>query len=438
MIRLLLGTWAFYWLLVLVLPIESTEGSIFSALTIQAGFVITVLAPLCFLRPLLGRGTIAGCETMFTDNQAYSLASLALLVSVVGVAASLYDKAAIQGVDYTQGIAYARENWRTLRENTNAVSSPYSVLGYILGSYYFVSAMLLILKWRHFSGARKVTLASGILLVAISGSAVLGGRSSLLLLVAFILAGLSLKFARQRFHIRFRKQTIYVAAVMALLMLPVASYTVYITGKRAEMTGVPINEYVGNFLPHLNSRFATWFEELSTDFAVLQYTYPLIFSIVYLTHSISTTAAIVDYQPSMADEGKILFTHGISLLSKIGLAETPNSQWFLAGRFPSLPGALFHDYGWVGIIYGGVLFGLIVGLSEIWVKHSPRTPLAVSIYFLLGMALVLSPYVWAFDLLAGYFIMLALFIVCLIHFAQKNIRRASSTREAISAGAHNQ
>lgn len=422
MIRLFLGTWSVYWLLLLLLPIQSSQGSFLGALTIQVAFAVAVLLAIGFMKLLSGGGATVVHVEILTDAQAYKLAFLAIIASAVGVMASFYDKAGVQEVDYTQGVALARDNWRAIRENTRQLSSLYSILGYALGSFYFVSTLLLILKWPRFTSSQNITVATGILLVAISGSAVLGGRSSLLLLAAFVMAGLSLKWCGCLLRFRLSQKTIYTATALLIVGSFVAFYTMYITAKRAEMTNVPVNKYASNFLPHLNCQFSPWFEELTADYTVFQNLYSLLLSVVYLTHSFSITVAIVEYQPSMPDEGKILFTHGMNLLSKLGVGEADNAEWFLAGRFPSLPGALFHDCGWSGIIYGGLLLGLVAGGSELWLKRRPKSLLSVSCYCLIGMAIVLSPYVWAYDLLAGYFVVLSLFTACLIHFVQKSIR----------------
>ena len=59
----------------------------------------------------------------------------------VDLAALTYDKLFIQKIDYSAGLAFAREEWRQLgEEREGQASSIFSVIGYLLGSSYYVAA----------------------------------------------------------------------------------------------------------------------------------------------------------------------------------------------------------------------------------------------------------------------------------------------------------
>jgi hypothetical protein len=134
-----------------------------------------------------------------------------------------------------------------------------------------------------------------------------------------------------------------------------------------------------------------------------------VLALSYLTHSFATMAAIVD---APTEDKHIIFLGAADILYKVGLSSQPDFNWFLSGRFPSLPGALLHEFGWAGLAFGGVVTGATAGGCAVWTALHPRRLLPLGAYTMAGSILLLSPALFAGDLLAfpfvaGSFLMLS-------------------------------
>jgi hypothetical protein len=99
-------------------------------------------------------------------------------------------------------------------------------------------------------------------------------------------------------------------------------------------------------------------------------------------------------------------------LQTLGLAPEPDYDWFLVGRFPSVPGAFLHQFGWLGFSISSLLMGLVSGVVEIWTIRQPTRLLPLGAYVMVVATLALTPQLLAVDFLAfpfvvGSFVMLA-------------------------------
>jgi hypothetical protein len=127
----------------------------------------------------------------------------------------------------------------------------------------------------------------------------------------------------------------------------------------------------------------------------------IVLGISYVTHSFATVAGIV-VAPS--EDKTILFVHLISILHKLGLADPPDADWFLSGRFPSLPGALLHQYGLWGLVLGSIAVGVLTACAAVWSARRPAALLPLGCMVMAGAVLVLSPALLAFDFLSFPFV----------------------------------
>jgi hypothetical protein len=407
---LLIGTWTLYWGLLAILPFQSTEEAIWEAFLLQLFFVGVVflsgLATVCSLRG--GNPAFQGRSLAIRSSA--RIAVISLILSIAGLAASSYDKMYVQKVDYSEGVAVARENWKASKTESAGISSAFSALGYLLSPFYFVTAVLLVLKWADFKYRMRVLLLGGVLSVAVAGSALIGGRSSLLLLCSYCISAMALTLPRWRIRARFKKSAVAIAILMLISTATMAFYSIFITAERARMTGVTVDYYVTDFMPFLNVEMSPWFEGYVIEYPLLKYSYPVIFSASYLLHSFSTTAGIISNYDEVDHASPILFGQALVFGSKLGIINAPQDEWMFSGRFPSVPGALFHDYGALGLLIGAVILGIACGISQSMASMRRGSMWLVTIYTTIGSVVILSPYVFAMDLLMGYFIILS-FIV---------------------------
>jgi hypothetical protein len=134
----------------------------------------------------------------------------------------------------------------------------------------------------------------------------------------------------------------------------------------------------------------------------------VVLALSYVTHSFATAAAIVE---GPTEDKSILFLHAAGILYKLGLGSAPDGDWFLTGRFPSLPGALWHQYGALGFGAASLALGAIAASARVWAIRSPRRLVPMGVCLLVDAILLLSPALFAADFLSFPFVVASFLVL---------------------------
>lgn len=405
MLRAFWLSWLLYWSLLLVLPLQPIYPHAIEAFAIQFGFVALVS---------LGYGLVllAGGEKPLPRasehrlEHAASLAVVALCLSAVGAAFLYYDKTAIQGIDYSEGLASARQQWSRLGEERQGVSSIYSALGYAIGSSYYVVLVIAICQ-PQITRYKRVGLLGAAVGMALLNSYLTGGRSGLILFGAI---ALSATLARRGSNLLQMFPGTIDRIVVASLMAVVAAYALYVFQARAGANDLDAENYVANFLPFLGFDWVGWSGASYTS--IDQVKALSILAAAYLSHSFTTVAAMVD---DPGGGNVMLFGQIFAILGKLGIS-TPNpiNEPFLPGRFPSLPGALWYNYGNSGLIFGSLVLGALGGVARHWTTKRPSNILPLGAFSMTGAVLALSPLLFAGDFIFFPFTVIAFVLLAVL------------------------
>ena len=341
--------WLTYWIIFLFQPVNLVYGNFTEAFLYQLLFLITVLISGIFSYSFIripykkfSYDINSNIHFKLRRNQFLKIAKIGMWLSAIGLFLQLIDKVSIQGLDYTNGIAEARYQWRESSAlRGQSYSSLYSVLGYLIGHCYYLSVSLIIILGNEISVRKKTIYVSiGIFYVLIN-SAILGGRSGILFGLAFWSYAF---FAGQTRGLlsTFKGKQFFLKMFLILILI---TYVLYIFFDRAQANGTDVALYGENFLPYLGFQLAMTpnYDSLLYDFLI---TLNLAFS--YITHSIASVAVIID---STNPIGTAWGNHFISLAYKIGFIENLPSEWILRGRFPSLPGAFLYTGGIIYLLF---------------------------------------------------------------------------------------
>jgi oligosaccharide repeat unit polymerase len=415
MIKPFLASWALYFLLLFALPFELIYPNVAAALLIQVGFVI--LVALSFLATSGPSDRLHYLEGEITH--ARSLTNLALILSIAGLLALIFDKVAIQGIDYSQGLASAREQWRQVGMRRSGFSSPFSVVGYMIGSSYFVAILLVTAQHHQFSRVERMWVYFMAVVLGLANSAITGGRSSLLLLLAFIVSSF---VVRRGVRLGSIVPNLIDRVLLAGAAVAVAGYVLLVTSQRAAFSDMATSLYVQQGTIFLGLPLKEWFIRTFDTSALSSILAALVYTGSYLVHSFTTVCAMIDAPP---EGGTIILNHPLRLLSRLGLTAPPDETWFLAGRFPSLPGALWYQFGTVGLVLGSMLLGAVSGLATRWSRLRPHALLPAGIEACCCVTLLLSPLIFAGDLLAFPFVVLAVLIFGFLQMLLGWLDRAS-------------
>lgn len=395
--------WLGYWALQVVMPVRPSGDAVIWGLLIQIAFVLSVTFVF-----LLTEYCVQGQVRRPKWEADALLIKIALILSLIGTLALIYDKIIVQGIDYSAGLAYAREQWRRAGEmRGGAVSSVGSILGYLIGSSYIVA--IILLPWSNLKPSRKALAGGAAFALALINTLLTGGRSTLILAVLFYLVAKTLrgKDADDDRALSFKSKLL----TGALVTLS-GCYFLYIFLARAEATGISVTEYSHATLDHLGLTPTEWLLNLPASSAVASIINLLVMGAAYFSHSLSTTVSIFDYGPQHND-ATVVFVTAASMASRLNLIEPMDTDWFLSGLFPSLPGALYLQGGWGMLMVAGMAIGMLSALGYQWFCKKPSI-LSFGILSAFGCILLASPILFAADVMMFPFIVPQFFLVYII------------------------
>jgi len=390
--------WIAYWLIYMIQPVHSIYGGVWEAYLLQLSFVLAVIIGFVFVPTFVTQANNSELKEQCDIGYEQQIAIVGYALSFVGLAMLAYDKIGIQGIDYSLSISSAREQWRILgEERAGEASSIYSMLGYVLGSAYFFSLAIVCSRNVLLDDGRRLILFLVGVTLLMGNSLLTGGRSGILLLFAFVsYAYFSSKGTASLFKSN-KFQFILWGGIVASI-----GYALYVFILRAEGGGNDLAEYSLEFLDYLGLEPSDWFVSFAAESKMGELLSLANLAAAYLTHSMSTVAAMWEYS---GDREVVVLTYYFSLLQKLGVGVGEAEAWFLAGRFPSLPGGLFHQFGLYWMLIAGVALGWIGGFVSALHRLSRNS------YFLLlaccatEAVLLLSPFLFAGDFLFFPFVM---------------------------------
>jgi oligosaccharide repeat unit polymerase len=387
--------WLIYWFVYLLQPVHSAYPEIRKAWSLQLLFVISVS-----IAYFVGLSLITADNKSHSDNkkkfdptEVEEIIRWGLWISLLGFCLLFIDKIYVQKIDFSQGLAFARTQWQLRVEQRNGTaSSPFSVLGYLFGGAFFLSLSLTLSKHVFLSEAKRVTyFILGFILLMINSIAI-GGRSLLLLAIPLISFGyFSLKRGKlpQLWRNRRINRVFQITGILG------TSYILFVFYSRAVASNLNIVAYSQGFMDYLGLVPKPWFSELVASSRIGSILALLNLAISYLTHSLSTFAAIVEHG---RDSGDGIFALWLAIGSKLGIFGTP-TKCFLAGRLPSLPGELYAKWGLLGLMLGAGALGLIAGVSCNFFARRRSTVIVFFACATIECVLLLSPFLFAGDIL---------------------------------------
>lgn len=406
MLKIFSISWFSYWTLFLSMPFSSIYDAVFEAFFLQFLFFILVFFGYLSVRfGLYFPPRPKLLQVQKIDNA--NLLFICILFSLIGTALLVFDKIYIQGIDYSRGLAVAREEWRKAGlEREGAASSIFSILGYVFNSGYFIAAILLMLTGQNIKVRYKLIYMVSIFLLLMLNSFISGGRSNVLLLMILVLC---LSYSIRDFSFR---KVLGKKLWLVLLFTSVFSifYIGYIFNSRALASEMTPIEYLKSFSPYLGLSIYPWYYNLSLPSFLMEILSLIVLCVAYITHSIATTAALVTN--GQGDE-VVVFVHILNLMHKVGLVGEVNSNWLLSGRFPSLPGGIYYQFGYLGFFVVSIALGMMSAFSDFLYRYRPSNLIVLFLYLTLFSVLVASPLLLILDFMSYPFIwVLVLMIFC--------------------------
>lgn len=324
------------------------------------------------------------------------------LVAFLALVFVAYDRLFIQGVDYSKGVAHAREMWRALADERSGVSSVFNVLGNLLFPFVYFGVAFCVIFFEFSVKLRRIFYLS-ILLVFVF-SVLTGGRELVLVLFGVFLSSLTFRLA-----IGFpmlskgMKRDFFIVFSIAVL------FSVYIGFLRSKSYDFGMDQYARS----LAIRLGASGERLE---GVGNYTPDIILPVfIYIAHVKWIFLGVLDH----GGEGVSTFRQLFKMLSEYA----PLMFYWVDYQAPdyspnwiSLIGSVYYDLGWFGIfIYSfflmvsPFLFLVLFGVEEF-----NKSLFSVSFYLFFCSVVIFSPFAFLFEVVQFIYFTLFIFIAILL------------------------
>lgn len=388
--KLLVGSWGLWFIAAAVLPFTYEGGSWFTAGFISLAYVlvtgVTALVLACAMSPRFRIPLRRLQSTVRVRPYA--------LLGLVGAGFLIYDRLAVQHVDLSAGIASARTEWAALGEQRVGISSPYSVLGNLLWAFAYVPLAYGYLYYESLRAGRKGPLLSitfGIMGI-VGVSALNGGRMPIVFGLAVVVCTSLIRVVHgmpmiPRFSLSAR-------LMFTIGLVAVGVYVPFVLVDRAAANSTALPEYTESSVSYLRGKpKESWAENPHPNDVVAVAS----LSVAQLVHPFWLLEVVKD--DDHREGAPMLVSTPLFLFQKLGFFRGTINTWTYSGLYLSLPGAAFHDAGWLGF----ALMALLHGVGLAWGGRLVRriTPFTLVILLAIGVVTVLSPMVPAF--LAGPF-----------------------------------
>lgn len=380
-LKMFAGVWTLWFVAVALVPFTYEGGSWFQAGLVSFGYVVgtgTLAFGLC---GALGRIRAGGSQTVEIRTRVLGYAALGL----VGSAFLVYDRVFVQRIDMTAGLAAARQEWATLGEARQGISSVYSVVGNLMWVFSFVG---LTFGYAYFEPLRRnrrwpllavVVSLAGILAVSVLN----GGRMPIIFAIVLMLSVAAIRTATGLPVIpsmsRFSK------LVFLLIGLLGTVYTSYVVVDRASANEFELADYATSSAEYLHGvPREGWMESKPGPASSVT-----ALSTAQLVHQFWILQLIID---DPRREGSLLLTTPIYLLQKIGLFRSISADWTHVGLYLSLPGAAYHDLGIPGLLLLVVVHAFaLTGCTLLMQRLSPFRLVVILLVFLTTLLSPLLP-----------------------------------------------
>lgn len=328
---------------ILLIPFNPIVGNYYEYILLNLIFVfiLATAALFSYNRPLfIKKRNFDFCD----DTQ---LSNIVVFLTIIGTILLCVDRLFIRGIDYSEGSRSARYQWIS-----SDGGSIYSILGTLLAPCAYCVLYILIVKWKNSHIKKSIILFIVSSLSILTYSYLNGGRSNILLaiavaIIAFIVGG-------HKFTTLIKK--LYVVLVLFFIVIILFVYAADMTSQSAEMGSWSIKELILEDVKNLNAspNQAYYNDRDSSDFI-----HQLYYFVIYLLHGQWNSMEAVSLAGEYSSGSFLLYPYQV-MLQKVGLLSEPSLSIFTEkGVYLSLPGAIFYDCGWFGLVSISAILGMI-------------------------------------------------------------------------------
>jgi hypothetical protein len=312
--------------------------------------------------------------------------------TIAGFMLLFYNRVFLQQINYSSGIAEAREQWKTVGLDTG--TSIFGILGNVFLAAYLPLTCILLLKFEVLKQRSRVLGIISIIIGLGSYSVFSGGRTPMLITLTLIISMLLVRWGKK---LKIYPGKAYVKIVYVPVIVIVAlGYTLYVFDSRSKMNNIDPSVYAESWIYYLGG-------EIKSNNAIIEsmpeFIEPAMYHSIttgaYLLHSIWSFQTILE---SKDRPGSILLTRVRYIASRFGIG-TAVEPWLLNGFFIPLPGAALYDFGIFGMLITALLHGCLLGWGLLCFSKPTKNLLLVCASGMIMLTTIIAPMGFAPDML---------------------------------------
>ncbi|MFQ2893026.1 O-antigen polymerase [Aeromonas caviae] len=324
--------------------------------------------------------------------------SIASFGGILGFLLILYDRVVVRGIDYSAGLRAARYEW--LRESTGG--SIFSVVGNLIIPFCYVAIFYLIVYKHSLTRGQRFFLTSSALCGVVGHAILNGGRSNVLIAIFIVLIILIFNVKKSTYDINVKKTKNRFGVYFILVI--VATFIIGLTLQSAQLANISMVELLRLGISSLYGQATENFEYIDNDIVAM-----VVYMMSYIFHGSWTAEAVY----SLADKPGSYLLYPISVIgSSLGIVTRPIELGFFSesGAFLSLPGAMYYDFGFTGVIILSLILGWASAAAVYYLSYKRVTLIGFGIALYPIVILLMSPILPAYGLIYFNFVVYAFII----------------------------
>lgn len=321
------------------------------------------------------------------------------LIALIGIISLIIDRIFIKKINYSAGLRNARYQWLY----SEVSSSILGKAGNLFIPFSYVSLYFSYINWESIRYKIKYLGIIAGLIVPLGHAILNGGRSNLLILLIFLLTISFIRFfANKSFFPKVKNKKMIIVTVSLIIIL----YVLSIFNSSADLGGVSQKVYLYSLFATLGGRIdLTYINKIGLSLLSL---------IVYIYHGTWITGSYLTEYINMRNG---YYTSSVisDILNFFGIQKYQYNSVAWEGAFLNVPGAFFHDFGYIGVgimaFFSGLLFGYCISILK---RKKGLSIIELILIIFIFTFNFLSPMVYVFGLAYFKFLIYAFVVTGII------------------------
>lgn len=335
----------------------------------NVGFYSLILIIALFIQGLFKNKNRLSCQkrlVYLSINKLNILLNMSTILGFLGAIFILFDRVFLKNIDYSLGLRHARYQWVNAT-SPSIFSKLLSMLGNALVPMAFITVLLLYLHWEEIDKKLRfkrliISVGSVFLFAAMNGS-----RSIIFIQVFLLLCVSILRLCKNKKLIPARKRSKKSDKKFYILLLFSVIYALAMFNSSSKLGNIDSKSLFEIFIVDMGGKLKTgYYSFINSIFGSNSIIYHMFSAITYLIHSQWTSEGLF----SLSNRTGNIFSYSIiHFLYQLGIINNAPESYQFYGLFISLPGSIIYDFGVVGLLILGVLYGVLLGLSIVKINN---------------------------------------------------------------------